>query len=107
MKVNPPHKNTQNTPHDPIIERKHSLLKPPLFHIAGQIELPRFYSSDEKIKRKNVIIQTEHRLPASPHQPTPQSKDNTKRAGLKCAKTEKNETPSKAAGHLNKVKIIQ
>jgi hypothetical protein len=37
MKVNPPFKGTQLSSHDPIIERKSSLLKPPHFQIAPQL----------------------------------------------------------------------
>lgn len=39
-----------------IMERKHSLLKPA--PQMSPLELPRFYSSDEKLKRKNTVIQT-------------------------------------------------
>jgi hypothetical protein len=106
MKASPAIKNTQLSSYEAIIERKNSLLKPPPM---AQLELPRFYSTDEKLKKKHMIIQTEHHIPTSPQQPSMPTQPNTRKNASKYSKTEKNETPSKGANanKPHKPNIIQ
>ncbi len=105
MKASPVLKSTQLPSYDAIIERKNSLLKPPPI---PHLELPRFYSTDEKLKKKHMIIQTEHHIPTSPQQPLP-SQANSRKNPTKYSKTEKNETPSKGTdtSKPHKPNIIQ
>jgi hypothetical protein len=70
------------------------------------LELPRFYSSDEKLKKKSIIIQTEHHIPVSPQQMASNIQEQPKRAALKYSKTEKNETPSKGESAKPQMKKV-